>query len=128
MGMADVEKVKQGLKAHTDECAWVCNENCPYYDPSEYGCCDKLTADALSVIEELQAEIERLTKLEEEKQAERKRKKLEYNRKYRETHREQAYQKLKEWRKNNPEKWKAQKAREREKQRQKRLEGCGTDV
>ena len=58
--MADIEKVKRGLKAHTDECAWVCNENCHYYEPSEYGCCDKLTADAMSVIEELQAEIERL--------------------------------------------------------------------
>ena len=61
MGMADVEKVKQGLKAHTDECAWVCNENCPYYEPSEYGCCDKLTADALSVIESLQSENKILT-------------------------------------------------------------------
>ena len=58
--MADIEKVKQGLKAHTDECAWVCNENCPYYEPSEYGCCDKLTADALSVIESQQAEIEQM--------------------------------------------------------------------
>lgn len=58
--MADVERVKQGLKAHTDECAWVCNENCPYYEPSEYGCCDKLTADALSAIDGLQAELAEL--------------------------------------------------------------------
>lgn len=60
--MNDIEKVKQGLKAHTDECAWVCNEICPHYEPSEYGCCDKLIEDALSVIEEQQAEIERLEK------------------------------------------------------------------
>lgn len=59
-GMADIEKVKHGLKAHTNECAWACNENCPYYEPSEYGCCDNLIKDALSVIEELQAEIERI--------------------------------------------------------------------
>lgn len=88
---------------------------------------DMVYADALELLKSQQAEIERLTKPEKEKQAERKRKRLEYNRKYKETHRQQAYQTTKEWRKNNPEKWKAQQARYRAKQRQKRLEGCETD-
>lgn len=64
-------------------------------------------------------------KTEEERKQEAKQRRSEYNRKYRETHRERAYQELKEWRKNNPEKWKAQKAREREKKKQKRMEGDG---
>ena len=56
--MADIEKVKDGLKIHST--AYTCTEKCPYYNPGEYGCADTLTADALTIIEELQAEIERL--------------------------------------------------------------------
>ena len=59
--MADIEKVKKGLKIHSTQ--WTCNDkDCPYEDPSDNDCCDRLTGDALSVIEELQKEIERLCK------------------------------------------------------------------
>lgn len=119
--MADSNEVMNGLdlcEGHGSNCTL---EECPYYGTRL--CVQDLHSDALALLKSQQAEIERLTKPEEEKQAERKRKRLEYNRKYKEAHRQQAYQTTKEWRKNNPDKWKAQQARYREKQRQKRLEG-----
>ena len=57
-------------------------------------------------------------KTEEEKQAERKQKRREWQAKYRESHRQQAYQTTKEWRKNNPEKVREQRKRYRERQKQ----------
>ena len=52
----DIEKVKQGIKnCINPECS--CN-GCEY---NEYGCDEQLMFDALSVIDKLQAEIERLT-------------------------------------------------------------------
>ena len=55
-----IEKVKQGLKQHH---AGICTEKygtiCPYWG-CEASCSKELMADALSVIEEQQAEIERL--------------------------------------------------------------------
>ena len=53
---------------------------------------------------------------------ERERKKKEHNRKYRETHKEHNRKYLNEWRKNNPEKYKAQKARERQRMKDRRRE------
>ena len=47
-------------------------------------------------------------------------KRREWQKQYRESHREQAYQTTKEWRKKNPEKWKAQKARYRERIRKRK--------
>ena len=63
-------------------------------------------------------------KSEEEKQADRNQKRREWQAKYRETHRQQAYQTTKEWRKNNPDKVKAQRARYRERKRM-RKDGDG---
>ena len=51
---------------------------------------------------------------------ERERKKKERNRRYRETHKEHNRKYLNEWRKNNPEKYKAQKARERQRAKERR--------
>lgn len=67
--MADIEKVKQGLKFHGSGC---CNENgmgsiCPYwkYVTSRSGCSYILAYDALSVIEELQKDNKALRLLVE---------------------------------------------------------------
>jgi len=76
---------------------------------------------ALDIIKEQAEQIERFTKTEEQKQAERKQKRREWQAKYRESHRQQAYQTTKEWRKNNPDKVKAQRARYRERQRMKKV-------
>lgn len=56
-------------------------------------------------------------KTSEEKKEEQKQKKRERMKIYREQHKGQAYQKLKEWRKNNPDKLKEQRARYREKRK-----------
>ena len=63
--MADLEKVKQGLKFHSSPYCDTKDGTCPYwlnqYCGSKRKNCEKnLTVDALSVIEEQQAEIEQL--------------------------------------------------------------------
>lgn len=56
--MADIEKVKQGLHCHSKSGKCSDSKNlCPYWDVY---CIPATCADALTVIEELQAEIERL--------------------------------------------------------------------
>ena len=121
-----IEKVKRGLKHCSDR--GKCNDCCPYSylirDDNEGmdSCTSALCTDALSVIEQMEQEIERLKKTEAEKQAERKRKRQEYMKKYRSEHKQQANQYNREWRKKNPEKWKAQKAREKERQKRKNAE------
>ena len=62
-------------------------------------------------------------KTAEEKKEEQKRRKQEWMKKYREQRKGQDYQKLKEGRKNNPEKVKAQRARYREKRKNRMLNG-----
>ena len=119
--MADIEKVKQGLRCCAEiKSATDCESDgklCPYL-PEKF-CLMGMCCDALDVIEQMEQEIARLKKTEAEKQEERKRKRQEYMKRYRSEHKEQANKYNREWRKNNPEKWKAQKARERERQKQK---------
>lgn len=55
--MADIEKVKQGLKHHKSGCVIDCKE-CPYWSIKD--CHKPLMKDALSVIEQMEQEIERL--------------------------------------------------------------------
>ena len=60
-GMADVEKVKQTLKYCADKPGWKCDRECLYSQNGERTagtCWVNLNLDALSVIEELQTEIE----------------------------------------------------------------------
>jgi len=52
--MADIEKVKRGLACCTDGCS----TDCPY--THDCRCGKNLSIDSMTVIEELQAEIERL--------------------------------------------------------------------
>lgn len=52
--MADIEKVKRGLAC----CADGCSTDCPY--THDCRCGKNLSIDSMTVIEELQAEIERL--------------------------------------------------------------------
>lgn len=63
--MADVEKVKQGLRYCSESVEWNCDKKCVYGEngKKEAGACwIDLNRDALSVIEELQAENERFAK------------------------------------------------------------------
>ncbi len=58
--MADIDKVLKGLKCCSDACGKHCYEGkCPYASMSE-PCREQLANDAMYVIEEQQAEIERL--------------------------------------------------------------------
>lgn len=58
--MADIEKVKQGLRC-CKSCLKSHCEECPHNGEGDtFDCTADLANDALSVIEELQAEIERL--------------------------------------------------------------------
>lgn len=59
-----IEKVKQGLKICTDE-SWVGNceidgKHCPYEEDHIISCFAIMCRDALSVIEQMEQEIERL--------------------------------------------------------------------
>ena len=57
--MADIEKVKQGLKCHNERyCVEIYGMSCPYWGLES--CTHELMGDAMSVIEKLQAENERL--------------------------------------------------------------------
>ena len=69
--MADVEKVKRGLKFHGSPYCDTKDETCPYWlyqycGAKRKNCQKNLAVDALSVIEELQAEIERLKEMNQE--------------------------------------------------------------
>ena len=118
--MADIEKVKHGARCCQES---DCSErkHCPYYGDDE--CFEKMSHDFLTVIEQMEQEIARLKKTEAEKQEERKRKRQAYMKKFRSEHKEQINQYNREWRKKNPEKRKAQKAREREKKKLMRKDG-----
>ena len=117
MMMADAEKVIKALEL----CASGCDDNgCVYLEEQNNRgglavcrCVDLMARDALEL-------LKAYAKTEEQKQAERKQKRREWQAKYRESHKEHARQTLKEWRKNNPDKVKAQKARYRERQRMKK--------
>ena len=87
---------------------------CPYGD-CKTGCLVTLIDDALKLLKEQ-------AKTKEDRQEEQKQKRREYQKKYRIAHKGKAYQTTKEWRKNNPEKWKAQQERWREKRKLKKLE------
>lgn len=57
-----IEKVKQGLKCHhTTTCMEKYGEDCPYW--AEKSCTKDLMADSLSVIEQMEHEIERLREI-----------------------------------------------------------------
>ena len=97
------------------------------YEAHIIGCFENAVENAVDGVEchisavTVQGAIDLLkeySKTEEEKQAERKQKRREWQAKYRETHRQQAYQTTKEWRKNNPDKVKEQRKRYRERQKQ----------
>ena len=75
--------------------------------------------DIQKQIDEMKGAFDTIRKTKAEKQAERKRKKQAYMKKYRSEHKEQMNLYNREWRKKNPEKRKAQKAREKERQKQK---------
>ena len=106
--MADLDKVIEWL----EKCV-LCEEPycnlCPYHEHT--ACKHFLMRDALEL-------MKAYAKTDEEKQAERKQKRREWQAKYRESHRQQAYQATKAWRKNNPEKLREQKKRYREKRKQ----------
>lgn len=114
--MADLNKVINGLKRCLicDTSVIASAEGQKAYIDCEYTVglyCDRnrLLRDALELL-----------KSKEEKQLESKQRRLEYCKQYRESHKEHARQTLNEWRKKNPEKVKAQKARARERQRLKK--------
>ena len=55
----DYEKVRKGLELHS-KCEFECPKECPYF--GAFGCYHALSRDALGLIEEQHAEIERLKK------------------------------------------------------------------
>ena len=118
--MAELGKVIKGLEKCLNP-----NLNCYHDDIDCPYATDCWLSDSLPTRPLKEDALELLkayAKTEEEKQAERKQKRREWQAKYRESHRQQAYQNTKKWRKNNPDKVKEQRVRRRERQRAKRME------